>query len=116
MTTVYKILGQSVPSTNTWTIVYTVPLNNSAIISTISICNTSNSTNARYGFAVTRSGVSAPTSLNSNAIIVSEATVNSNDTAFLTLGLTLSANDSLRANITAGNANVAVNVFGSEIY
>lgn len=116
MTIAYKILGQSLPNTNTWTTVYTVPSGNAAIISTISICNTSNSTNARYGLAVTKSGISAPTSRSSNTIIVSEATVVSNDTAFLTLGITLGANDSLRANVTAGNANVSFNAFGSEIY
>lgn len=114
MTTVYKILGQSLPAPNTWTTVYTVPNGNSAIISSIAICNISNSLNARYGLCVTKSGTGAPASNVSNTIIVSEATVLSSDTAFLTLGLTLGANDSVRANVMSGN--VAINLFGTEIY
>lgn len=116
MTIAYKVLGQSNPGANTWTTVYTVPSGNTAIVSTIAICNTSNAVNARYGLSVTKSGTSAPTSTSSNTIIVSEATVVSNDTAFLTLGITMGANDSLRANVTAGGANISINAFGSEIY
>jgi len=116
MTIAYKVLGQSLPNANSWTTVYTVPAGNSAIISTIAICNTSNSTNSRYGISITKSGISAPTDRSSNTVLISDATIASNDTAFLTVGLTLGANDSLRANVTTGNANVSVMVFGSEVY
>lgn len=116
MTIAYKILGQSVPATNTWTTIYTVPTGNSAVLSTVSVCNTSNAINGRYQLAVTKSGISAPTDLNSNTFIVCNSAVANNDTLFLTLGLTLGANDSVRANVTTGNASLVFNLFGSEIY
>lgn len=112
MTTAYKVLAQSLPSTNSITVVYTVPTGNSAVLSTVSVCNTSNINNARYRLTVQKSG----TTFESNTFIVYDAAVATNDTAFLTLGLTLGANDSLRANITSGNANVVISIFGSEVY
>lgn len=117
MTTAYKILGQSLPTPNSWVTIYTVPASNSAVISTLSVCNTSNSINARYSLIAVKSGHNPPTTDATNSFIISGVTVNSNDTAFLTLGITLGANDSLSANVTSSsNGNVAFNVFGSEIY
>lgn len=109
MTTVYKVLGQSTPSSNTLTAVYTVPASNSAVISTITLCNTTNS-NTTYKLAVQPANAAISTS----HYIAFEATLLANDTVALTLGITLAATDVLSANISG--ANVAINVFGSEIY
>lgn len=110
MPTVYKVLGQSAPSNNTLTTVYTVPANNSAVLSTITIANIGASTNAKYRLAVQKAGAA----ITSNQYIVFDATVLANDTAMFTLGMTLAATDVLSANITTGS--VAINVFGSEVY
>ena len=112
MPTSYKVLGQSIPTQNVLTTVYSVPAGNSAVVSTLSICNQSNINNASYRIAIQKNNVA----IASNAYIVFDASVATLDTAFLTLGITLAANDVLSANITSGNSNVSINVFGSEIY
>ena len=55
MATTYKLLGQSNPTANTLTDVYTVPAATQAVISTIAICNQS-ATNASYSIAVSNNG------------------------------------------------------------
>ena len=110
MPTTYKILGQSNPTANTLTTVYTVPATNSAVISTITVANLSGTENTRYKLAVVRSGQN----IANNNYIAFNTTVLSHDSIALTLGLTLAANDSIRANVET--SNIAINVFGSEIY
>lgn len=109
MPTVYKVLGQQIPVANTQTTIYQVPAGNSAVISTITICN-QGSTNATYRLAIQK----ANAALTSNHFIAYDATVLSADTVALTFGLTLEANTVLSANILTSNCSV--NVFGSEIY
>lgn len=110
MTTVYKVLAQSNPTPNTQSPVYATPTGNSAVISTITICNMSQSANIRYSLAVQK----ANAALSSNHYVIYNSTVAANDTAALTLGLTLGSTDVLSANVN--NANVSICVFGSEIY
>jgi hypothetical protein len=110
MTTVYKVLAQSNPAANTLTTVYTVPAGNSAVLSTITICNINNNANATYRLAVQKAGAS----LQANNYIAYGPTVLVNDTVSLTLGITLAATDVLSANVST--ANVSINVFGSEVY
>jgi hypothetical protein len=109
MTTVYKVLGQSNPGANTVTTLYTVPSANSAVCSSISICN-QGAANANVSVAVCQ----ANTSVTATQYIVKDATCVANDTIFLTLGVTLAATDTLRVNSTNGNTSFAA--FGSEIY
>lgn len=109
MTTVYKVLGQSIPAANTQTIVYAVPASNSAVISTVTICNQSTA-NATYRLAIQK----ANATLTSNHFIVYDATVLAKDTVGLTFGITLGASDVISANCSI--ANVSINVFGSEVY
>ena len=112
MTAVYKVLAQSIPTQNTLTAVYSVPTGNTAVISTISVCNQSSINNASYRIAVQKNNAA----ISSNAYIIFDASVLSLDTAFLTLGITMGSNDVLSANITSGNSNVSINVFGSEMF
>jgi hypothetical protein len=109
MTTAYKVLGQSAPTANTHTTVYTVPAGNSAVVSTVTLCNTT-ATNVTYRLAVQP----ANASISTQHYIAYGATLFANDTVALTLGLTLSATDVITANIAG--ANCAVSVFGSEVY
>ena len=108
MPIVYKVLGQSNPAANTETTVYTVPSGNSAVLSSLTICNqgTGNAT-ANINVCVANAAVSA-----SNRI-VGTTNIVANDTIFLTLGVTMAATDTIR--VVASTANVSFNVFGSEI-
>jgi hypothetical protein len=109
MTQAYKVLGQLSPTANTLSNVYTVPASNSAVISTITICNQTAS-NASYSIAV------APASATDNVkhYLIRGGVVPAADSIGVTLGITVGATDQVRA--IASLANVSFNVFGSEIY
>ena len=109
MTTVYKVLGQITPTANTMTTLYTVPSGNSAVLSTLSICNQGTG-NANVSLAI----CVANTAVTTSQYIVNNATCVANDTIFLTLGVTLAATDTIRANCSI--ANVSFAAFGSEVY
>ena len=109
MTTVYKVLGQINPTANTSTTVYTVPASNSAVISTVTICNQSNIATT-FRLAVQPAGAA----ISNKHYINYDTPLPGSDTIALTLGLTLAATDVISAN--AGSPNVSINVFGSEIY
>lgn len=109
MPTVYKILGQLLSTANTQSTVYTVPVGNSTVVSTIMVCN-QNTTNTTYRLAIQPASGNAA----SNSFIIYDATVLGKDTAALTLGLTLAQNNIISANCSL--ANVSINIFGSEIY
>ena len=109
MTTVYKVLGQSAPSANTATTLYTVPSGNSAVCSSMTICNGSG---ANANVSVQVAVANAATS--QSQYIVNNNNLVGNDTLFLTLGVTLAATDTVR--VTASGANVSFQLYGSEIY
>jgi hypothetical protein len=108
MTTVYKVLGQSAPDAATETTVYTVPSANSAVTSTITICN-----RGTAGF-VTMGAVPGGGSLADANLFMSNTAVAAYDTLALTLGLSLAAGTVIRANCSSGNFSISV--FGSEIF
>lgn len=109
-TQVFKILGQSNPSINTNTTLYTVPAGNSAVISSISVCNANVSTNHNFSIAVVKSGEV----LSAKHYIAQNNVVGFLDTVMITCGLTLSNGDSL--NVFTTGANTSFGAFGSEIY
>lgn len=108
MATVYKVLGQLAPSANTASTLYTVPSANSAVCSTLSVCNASGS-NASINVQIAVANAAANVAQN----IVNNNNLVSNDTMFLTLGVTLAATDVIR--VESDQANVSFQVFGSEI-
>ena len=110
MATTFKILGQAMPTSNTYADVYVVPAGNSTIISTINVCNTSLS-NVTFRIAVIPRGTS-PTP--SNAFIAYDTALPALDAIGLTLGMTLDATDIVQVYSLQGN--VTFNLFGSEIY
>ena len=109
MTTVYKVLGQINPTANTLTTAYTVPPANSAVISTVAVCNQS-ATATTFRLAVQPAGAT----IAAKHYINYDTSLPGSDTITLTLGITLGATDVLSANV--GSSSVSVNVFGSEIY
>lgn len=108
MATTYKVLGQSNPSADTNTDVYTVPSSTSSVISTINICNQS-SNGSVFSVAVRPAGAS----LESKHYIAYNTAVAANDSVSLTIGMTLATTDVVT--VKANNASVSFNVFGSEI-
>lgn len=108
MPTIYKVLGQLAPVANTATTLYTVPSSNSAVCSSMTVCNGSGA-NANVSVQV---AVANATSSASQFIVNNNNLVNG-DTLFMTLGVTLAATDTVR--VTATGANVAFQLFGSEI-
>ena len=108
-TNVYKVLGQSNPTANTLTDVYTVPSSNSAVISTITVCNQSAS-NASYSLAIAPDGASDDPA----QYLIRGGVVPAADSIGITLGITMDAADVLRAN--TNSSNVSFNIFGSEVF
>lgn len=108
MTVTYKVLGQSNPTANVLTTVYTVPANTQAVISTVTICNLAN-TASTFRLAVQPAGAAI---LNKHYINY-DSVLPANDTVALTLGLTLGNTDIISANVSS--SSISVNVFGSEI-
>jgi len=108
MPTSYKILGQQNPSASTLTTVYTVPASTQAVVSTITCAN----------FGATASNVSLSVHIGNaawaaNMQVANNISVGTQNSLALTLGVTLGAGDTIRANCST--ANIAVNIFGSEI-
>jgi hypothetical protein len=103
----HKVLGQSSPAATTLTTLYTVPTATQAIASTLSVCNLGVSTTFRV--AVRPAGAS----IANQHYLVYDASVNSNDSFYLTLGISLAATDVV--SVFAGTANVAFSLFGVEI-
>lgn len=109
MATVYKILGQLNPTANVLSTVYTVPASNSAVISSIIICNLGANASS-FRLAAVPSG----DTISNKHYINFDTPVPGNDSIAITIGATLSANDSIRANTLS--SNIGITIFGSEIY
>lgn len=107
MATTYKILGQSAPAATTNTDLYTTPSGNSAVVSTLAICN--RGVSATYRVAVRPNGA---TLANSHYLVYDNA-INQYDSVFLTLGVTMSGNDVIT--VYSSTANLSFSAFGSEI-
>lgn len=108
MPTSYKVLGQSAPSATTATTLYTVPSATETVVSTITVCNRSNS-NETYRIAVRPNGAT----LANQHYLIYDASCLAYDTVSLTLGVTMDAADVLE--VYASSGNLSFNAFGSEI-
>jgi hypothetical protein len=108
MPTSYKVLGQSAPSANTATTLYTVPADTQAVVSTLVVANRAAST-ATYRIAVRP----AAATLANQHYVAYDVTVGASDSTTLTLGITLATTDVIT--VYASTANLSFNVFGSEI-
>jgi hypothetical protein len=109
MATEYKILGQSAPSATTETVLYTAPTETSAVVSTLAVCNQS-PLPATFRIAVRPSSDSTTAAKH---WIVFGATVDGSDSTMLTLGVTVSAGDTVR--VFSSSATMSFSLFGSEI-
>ena len=107
MANTYKVLGQSFPAATTNTDIYTVPSATQAVASTLAVCNTGGGTTFRVAVRV------AGATLTTAQYIVYDNYVSSNDTVFLTLGVSLGAADVIT--VYAGAATLTFNLFGTEV-
>tara|TARA_R110000868_G_scaffold294621_1_gene555135 strand:- start:2556 stop:2882 length:327 start_codon:yes stop_codon:yes gene_type:complete len=107
MATTYKVLGQSAPSANSDTTLYTVPSATSTVASTLSVCNRGVSTTFRV--AIRPAGAAIANS----HYIVYDNVVSAGDSVFLTLGISLATTDVVT--VRAGTADTSFSLFGSEI-
>jgi hypothetical protein len=108
MAITYKVLGQSNPSANTNTDLYTVPAATSTVCSTLVICNQA-ATGATFRIAVRPGGASIATS----QYLSYDTNINANDSITLTIGITLATTDIVT--VRANSATVSFSLFGSEI-
>jgi hypothetical protein len=108
-TTVYKVLGQTAPSTAATAVtLYTVPSSTQAVLSTLTVANRGSST-ALYRIAVRPAGAA----LANQHYICYDTPLPPYDSAMFTIGMTLAATDVVT--VQASNTNVTFGVFGSEI-
>lgn len=108
MAATYKVLGQVNPAATTLTDLYTVPSATSAVGSTLSIANMgASSTTVRV--AVRPAGAA----IDPKHYIAYDVQVSQYDSLFLTIGVSLATTDVV--SVYAGTANIAFNLFGSEV-
>jgi glucose-6-phosphate dehydrogenase assembly protein OpcA len=108
MTVIYKVLGQTNPSADTNTTLYTTPANTSTVVSTINVCN-QGMTDASFRIAVRPAGEA----LDVKHYIAYGTTVASSDAISMTMGITLAATDVITVN--SNTATLSFSAFGSEI-
>lgn len=108
MALTYKVLGQSNPSANTDTTLYTVPSATSTVCSTLVICNQA-ATGATFRIAVRPAG----STVAAEHYIAYDSSINANDTITMTIGITLATTDVIT--VRANSATCSFSLFGSEI-
>jgi hypothetical protein len=112
MATAYKILGQQAPSAiypSTTADLYTVPASTSAVISTISVTNTTATAATAYVW-VRQAAAAIATG---NAILYATS-IPANSVTAVTIGVTLATTDKLTVGSGTANA-LTFQAFGSEI-
>tara|TARA_B100000902_G_C27210189_1_gene863901 strand:+ start:432 stop:770 length:339 start_codon:yes stop_codon:yes gene_type:complete len=112
MPQVFKRLGAINSVANTQSNVYVVPAGNSAVVSTITICNQTGA-NGSYSLAVQDKSEFAAQAANAT-MIVRGASVPAADTVVLTMGLTMNAGSVLSAN--GSFVDISFSAFGSEVF
>jgi hypothetical protein len=108
MALIYKVLGQSNPTANTLTTLYTAPVASNTVVSTIAICNLdANASTFRVAVRPSGEAIANKHYLNYDTPLPGK------DTITATIGITLAANDVI--SINASSSLIAFSLFGSEI-
>lgn len=108
MATNYKILGQTGDDSGILQTLYTVPAATEAVVSTIAIANVGvNATD--FTVHVVPSGGTAGI----RNVLANDVALPANDTTTLTLGVTMSAGDSIQ--VSSSGYDTCFHAFGSEI-
>ena len=109
MATAYKILGQSAPANTSNADLYTVPSATSAIVSSVTITNTTG-TPANATIYIRKAGAAASAT---NTLVASQS-IPGNSTVSYTIGLTLATTDVITVNTATASA-LTFQAFGSEL-
>lgn len=109
MALTYKVLGQSAPANTSNADLYTVPASTSAIVSTLTISNTTGTAATARVFV----RVAAAAAAASNAIIY-DTTIPAYSVASFTLGITLATTDVITVRTGTANA-LTFQAFGSQV-
>ena len=108
MSATMKVLAQAYPTAATGTTLYTVGAGKSTVVSTLAVCNQT-SGQLTFRVAIIPNGGSLSTS----NYIAYESKVASNDTNFITVGITLESGASIYVyNTTVG---ISYSLFGTEL-
>ena len=107
MTQTLKVLGQNKPAATTLTDLYTVPGATTTAVTSISVCNSSASSDTfRISIAIAGAGDTA------KQYLYYDVTIPGNNNFTLTTGITLGAADVIRC--YSGSGNLAFSAFGAE--
>jgi hypothetical protein len=109
MATVRKILGQLVPAAANTEIVYTVPADTEAVVSSIMCANLATSSD-QFSVGIV---AEADGALGLKNIVYYNIPIGGNNTFVATVGITLAAGDSVHVLSNAGS--MSFSVFGQEI-
>ena len=113
MATSYLILGQSAPANTSNADLYAVPSTNSAVVSTVAICNTTSSA-ATANVYVRKATASTPAAAAASNALVYTQTIPAYSTQTYTLGITLAAYDVITVASSVTSA-LTFHAFGSQI-
>ncbi len=105
----YKVLGRKASAATTLEELYAVPASSSAVVSSIVVCNRSASSRT-YRIAVKPT---TGTSIADEHYIAYDVTIAANDSAALTLGITLAASNAIHVYASAASS-LTFTAFGSE--
>ena len=108
-TITYKILGQTVVTANTNTLLYTVPAVTSTIISSITVCNIGTSTGT-FRIAMIEGAIGTVGNKN---YIYYDIPIYAGDSFVTTCGFTLATTNTIM--VRASSANIVFSCFGSEL-
>jgi hypothetical protein len=108
MASTYKVLGQVAPTSPSFDYdLYTVPSATQTVASTLTVCNRGSSTSFRV--AVRPAGAT----IANEHYIIYDAFINSYDTLFFTLGISLNATDVVTVQVNS--PVISFSLFGAEI-
>lgn len=109
MTDTFRILGQAYPSAATITTLYTVPAATSAVVSTLMICNQSQTAADTVSILVKIGGAAT----SNQQYILYLNPMNPSDTYTATIGISLATTDVISCYSTNGTSSF--NVFGVQV-
>ena len=102
----YGVLGQSIPTANQLTDLYTVGATLQAVTSTLTVCNQANAGDT-FRVAVRPAGAA----IQPADYIYYDKAISANDTQLLSIGLTLNAGDVV--SVQSAGGTVSFNLFGA---
>lgn len=108
MAELLKVLGQAAPAAETETLIYTGPVDGSAVCSSIIICNRGAGDTKVRVLIAPQGAVTDP-----KHYIIYDETLSANESMSMTIGATVEAGDEIRVESDTGDASFSI--FGTEV-